>query len=134
MLTTGLAALGMDQAVNPFQMTTTVFSGADPALADLAGTGGIMQGTYPQSYNQSLLASWASSAPRAGGSGNASLGDQLLQLLGPGFGPPTQPAPSTTKDVSNLTKATFFVIALVLLLAGAFAIVGPSNAAAAAAL
>jgi hypothetical protein len=89
-------------------MSQTVFSGADPALADLAGTSGIVQGTYPSSYNRSLMASWF------------------------GGGTPTDandtPAEAAVSDPGVMLKAGLMVLAIGVILVGAVALVMPGAA------
>jgi len=109
--TSGATGMGAMQAIDPFEMSKTVFSGADPAIADMAGTSGITQGLYPQAANTAIAGSWLS-AVTGGPSPSATQSDG---------------GSSTTSDVpqaSTVTTVVTFVVAIVLLLAGAFALVG----------
>jgi hypothetical protein len=117
--TSGVAALGANESVNPFAQVATVFSGADPALADLAGTSAIAQGSYPQSANTAFAASWLSASPWTTATPSASLasGGQAATT-------------NTPPQASATTTVAVFVIAIVLLMAGAFALVGPEAASA----
>jgi hypothetical protein len=115
-LTSGVSALGAQQAVDPFAQVQTVFSGADPAIADMAGTSAIQQGTYPQSSNQAIAQSWLTASPWTTSTPSATSATS-------GTAATTQAPPTA----STLTSVVFFVIAIILLLAGAFAIVGPGN-------
>jgi hypothetical protein len=119
MLTSGVSALGPNESINPFAQVATVFSGADPAMADLAGTSAIAQGSYPQSANQAIAASWLTANPWTTATPSASLASGGQS--GATNAPPT---------VSTMTTVAVFVIAIVLLMAGAFALVGPETAAA----
>jgi hypothetical protein len=115
-LTSGMSAMGAAQSIDPFLQAQTVFSGADPALADLAGTSAITQGTYPQSSNTAFAASWLSANPWSTPTPSSNL------VSGPtGSSSTTSALPAA----SATTTVVVFVVAIVLLMAGAFALVGP---------
>jgi hypothetical protein len=118
MLTSGVSALGDNESINPFAQVATVFSGADPAIADLAGTSAIAQGSYPQSANNAIAASWLTASPWTSSTPSASFTSSGTSS---GNAPPA---------VGTMTTVAVFVIAIVLLMAGAFALVGPETAAA----
>jgi hypothetical protein len=111
-LTSGMSALGDAQSFDPFAQVKTVFSGADPAIADLAGTSAIMQGTYPASSNQAYATSWLGANPWTTSTPSASLAS--------GSG-----TTASVPQVGTMTTIVVFVIAIILLMAGAFALVGP---------
>jgi hypothetical protein len=91
-------------------MSQTVFSGADPALADIAGTSGIVQGTYPSSYNRSLMASWFGGGTPTNANGSDT------------------PAEAAVADPGILLKAGLMVLAIGIILVGAVALVMPGAA------
>jgi hypothetical protein len=91
-------------------MSQTVLSGADPALADIAGTSGIVQGTYPSSYNRALMASWFG----GGTPTDASSSDT--------------PAEAAVSDPGVMLKAGLMVLAIGVILVGAVALVMPGAA------
>lgn len=118
----------LDQArqLNPFLQSKTIFSGADPAIAQLEGGAGIIQGTDPSSHVAAVLASWSQSGQGGGSATEASEQD-----------PANAPGSPQTDDsllgrgqtvagvkVPAAAKLALLVLSVGLVLLGAWALIG----------
>lgn len=105
--------------LNPWSQSMTVFSGADPAIAQLEGGSAIVNGSDPTGAIKATLASWQRSGQPGGSATEAS---ENAPNVSPAF-----------QEPSLMTKIALAALAIGLVLIGALAIVGSNNAASAAA-
>ncbi len=114
-----MSQLDQGRQLNAFTQTKTVFSGADPALAQLEGGAGIIQGTDPTSYVGAVLDSWSKSGQPGGSASEASTainaGSATTTAL-------TSLAKSSQPGL--LTTAGLVILAVGLVLIGAWAMLG----------
>jgi hypothetical protein len=103
---------GVHAADNLQMMSQTVLSGADPALADIAGTSAKISGTDPTGYIQALASSWF---------GTTAPGEYASSK-----GSSDTPGEQAVADPTWLTKTALAVLAIGLILIGAVALILPS--------
>jgi dipeptide/tripeptide permease len=94
-------------------MSQTVFSGADPAMANLVGTEAIVKGTDPPAWSSALASSWFNTATP----GNYTIWP---------FSDSTTPAKATASDPGLFAKVGLAAIAIGLILIGALALILPT--------